>query len=65
MSSADRQHFTLLEHAEELGLQFERHLPDFVEEHDAALGGAEDAERAAGSPGERPLLVTEQLAFGE
>ena len=55
----------LLQHAQQLGLQLERHFADFVEEHDAAFGGAEHTEAAPGSAGERALLVAEQLAFGQ
>jgi hypothetical protein len=60
---AHRQHLALLEHAEQFRLQFQRHLPDLVEEHDAPLGGTEDAERLARGASEGPLLVTEQLAL--
>ena len=65
MRRADRRDFALLQHAQQLGLQFERHFADFVEEDDAAFGRAEHAQRTAGGAGERALLVAEQLAFGQ
>ena len=55
----------LLQHAQQLRLQLERHFADFVEEHDAAFRRAEHTEAATGSAGERALLVAEQLAFGQ
>src|SRR5690606_15170425 len=53
----------LLQHPEQLGLQLGLQLTDFVEEK-RALCREFDAPAARGSgPGERTLLVTEQLTF--
>ena len=62
---ADRRDFVLLQHAQQLRLQIDRHLADFVEKDDAARGRAEHAQAASGRAGKRALLVTEQLAFGQ
>ena len=62
---ADRRHLVLLQHAQQLGLQLERHLADFVEKDDAARGSAEHAQAAAGGAGKRAFLVAEQLALGQ
>ena len=40
---ADRQDFALLQRAQQLGLERERHLGDLVEQQGAAVGGAEQA----------------------
>ena len=54
-----------LEHAQQLDLQLDRHLGDFVEEERAARGLLELALVSAFRAGEAPALVTEQLAFHE
>ena len=53
----------LFEHAQQLGLQHERDLADFVEEQRALVGQFEDAAFLRSRVGERALLVAEQLAF--
>ena len=53
----------LLERAQELGLQRERHLADLVEEERAAVGLLEEARRALLGVGERAAHVAEQLAL--
>ena len=53
----------LLQHAQQLRLQLERDLADFVEEHGAAVGQLEAADALADRAGERALLVAEQLAL--
>jgi hypothetical protein len=58
--AADRHHFALLEDAEQLGLEAERHLGDLVEQDGAAMRGAEKALAARGGAGEGALLVAEQ-----
>ena len=53
----------LLERAENLGLERERQIADLVEEERAAMGELEAAGLALCGAGERPLLVSEQLAL--
>ena len=52
-----------LEHAQELGLELRRHLPDLVQEQRAAVGELEQALPEAFRVGERPALVAVQLAL--
>ena len=42
-AGADRDHLALLQHAQELGLEVERHFRDLVEQQSAAVGRAEEA----------------------
>ena len=65
MSRTDRSDFLLLQHAQQLGLQVERHFADFVQKDDPLLGGPKHTQRASVGAGEGPLLVTEQLALGQ
>src|SRR5262245_7224272 len=53
----------LLEHPQKLRLAVQRHLADLVEEERAAIGQLHQALLRRLGVGERPLLVTEQLAF--
>ena len=55
--------FLLLESSEQLRLEFERNVTDFVEEQRAAIGQLEAADSLRDRPGEGALLVTEQFAF--
>ena len=61
----DRHHHMMLKDMEEPGLEIDRHLPDLVEEHRSAVGGAEGAQGSACGAGEGPLLMAEKLALGE
>ena len=54
-----------LEDAEEVRLKRRRELADLVEEKRAAVGTLERADVLAIRPGERPSLVTEELARDE
>ena len=63
--AADRPVLALLQHAQELGLQVRRHLPDLVEQQRAALGHLEQAFLVHRGAGERALLVTEQLRLDQ
>ena len=60
---AERRDFTRLEEAEQLGLEVEAELADFVEEEGAVAGGADQAELIAVGAGEGAAAVAEQLAF--
>ena len=52
-----------LQHPEELSLEFDRDLPDFVEEERAAVGGLEPSRAVAQGAGECALGMAEELAF--
>ena len=57
--AADALHLAFFQHAQQLGLHGERHVPDFVEKDGAVLGLLELAEMAAGGAGERSFFVAE------
>ncbi len=63
--AADRPVLALLQHAQQLGLQQQRHLADLVEHQRAAGGQLEQADLVAGRAGERALLVAEQLRLDQ
>ena len=52
-------------HAQELRLQLERNVADFVQEQRPAVRQLEAADLLRDGAGKRPLLVTEQLALQE
>jgi len=52
-----------LEHAQNLRLRTGGHMPDFIEEHRAAVGPLQQAFFASARVGEGSLLIPEQLAF--
>ena len=53
----------LLQHAEELGLQGEGELADFIEKDRSSFGRAEDAEHGLLRARERAANMAEELAF--
>ena len=55
----------LLQHAQQLGLQLERQLADFVEEDGAVVGQLEPANLRAVGAGVGALLAAEQLALDQ
>ena len=61
--AADALERLLLQDAQDLGLQRQRHVADFVEEQGAAVALLELADAAAVGAGEGALLVPEQLAL--
>ena len=61
--AADRPHAPLLQRAQQLGLQRQRHLADLVEEQRAAVGLREQARARRRARGERAAHVAEQLAL--
>ena len=61
--AADALDLPLLQHAQQLGLQRERHLGDLVEQQRAALGLFELAGMRGVRAGERALLVAKQHGF--
>ena len=63
LAPADALDHALLQEAQELRLQRDRKIADFVEEQRTAVGGLDLAQRLLGGPGERPLLVAEELAL--
>src|SRR3990167_2527844 len=56
-------HLTLLQHAQQLGLQALRHFGNFIEQNGAALGQLELARRAGDGTSEGALLMAEQRGF--
>src|SRR5260370_1907695 len=61
--AADADEFALLKDAEQLGLQGQGKLADFVEENAAAFGDFQQPLLLTDGAGKRPFLVSEQLAF--
>ncbi len=61
--AADRLYLLVLQHAQQLGLQIERHVADLVEEEGAFVRLLELAFLAAEGAGEAAFLVTEELRF--
>jgi len=60
---ADSPDFTLLQDAQQLCLQSERQLADFVEENRPAVGGLEESSLVHARPGECAAHVPEQLGL--
>ena len=54
-----------LSRTQQLGLQFERHLADFVEEQRAAIGDLEPSTLPGQRARVRTLLAAEELAFDQ
>ena len=61
----DRAEFLFLQDAQQLGLQVERQLADFVEERRAAVGRFDQAGLGRDRAGEGAFDVAEQLALHE
>ena len=61
LDAADRNHDSLLNRAQQLGLHHERQLADFIEKQRAAIGTADESERGGNGAGESALHVAEQL----
>ena len=62
---ADALDLALLQHPQHLGLGAQAHVADLVEEDRALVGQLELADLLLGRPGERALLVAEQLALDQ
>ncbi len=63
LAAAEPLETLLLQQPQDLGLGAGGHVADFVQEERAAVALLELADPPAVGPGERPLLVAEQLAF--
>ena len=63
LDAADPGELALLQHAQQLGLQLDRQVADFVEEDGAGVGHLEFAGAPLGRSGERAALMPEQLAL--
>src|ERR1035438_6297335 len=61
--TAEALEFALLEDAQELGLQLERNLSDFVEEHGAAVCQLKAADTLGNGAGEGAFFVAEHLTL--
>ncbi len=66
MAAAKRDDILLLQHAQQPGLQGQRHVADLIEKQDAAIGFT-DTPRHTFAPciGKGPALVAEQLRFDQ
>src|SRR6202008_4327910 len=64
-AAADGGVFAFLQHAEQTGLRFRRHVADLVEEERAALSLLETAALALEGAGESALLMAEQFALDQ
>ena len=65
LASAEPARASILENAQELGLQRDRHLGDLVEKQRAAVRELEHAGPRARGAGERALLVAEHFALDQ
>ena len=63
LGAADAVDLALLDGAQQLGLQADVHLADFVEQQRAAVGFLELADAAGDGAGEGALLMAEQFAL--
>ncbi len=63
--AAHGTHFFFLQHAQQLGLQFEWQFADFVEEDGAAVGRLEQSLLGFQRAGEGSFLVAEQFALDQ
>ena len=61
----DRTKFLLLQNPEQLGLQVQRQLADFIEKRGAPVGRLYQAHLGVGGAGEGSLDMPEQFAFHE
>src|SRR6185369_13080718 len=61
--AANSLEFLVLDRAQQLRLEFERHLPDFIEKKRALVGQFESSDSLRQGSRKRPLLMSEQLAF--
>ena len=65
-TAAQRRHGTILQHAQQAGLQVDRHVTDFVEKQRATIGIPNPARRSAPPrPRERTFLVPEQFRLNQ
>ncbi len=62
---ADRSDFALLQHPQQLRLQYRRHFADFVEKYDSPVGRAKNAQRTSRRAGKCALFMPEELALGQ
>src|SRR6476660_7205960 len=63
LSRTDRTHFAVLQHAQELGLQGERHVTDFIQKQSPSVGSGNETFVIVGRTGKRAFAVTEQFRF--
>src|ERR1700687_2401336 len=64
-SAAQAFEFLFLQYAQQLGLQRRRNITHLVQEKSTFVGQLETANLLRYGSGERPLLVTQELAFQE
>ena len=61
--SADAIVITIGQYSQEPGLEFSRHITDFVQKQRAAFGLFEASVTNRAGAGKRPLLMTEEFGF--
>ena len=65
LGTAHRIHHPLLQHPQQLDLQLQRQVTNFIQKNRAIVGQLEAALAVCGSAGESPFAVPEQLALDE
>ena len=60
--AAQALEFVLLQNAQYLGLQLQRHIADLIQEQGATMGRLEAADRLRDSAGESTLFVSEEFS---
>ena len=63
LGRSDRSHFAFLQHPQQLDLQRERHITDFVQEQRAAVGRLKKPLMRGNRARERAACMPEQLRF--
>ena len=63
--SSDRTNFFFLDRPQQLGLQIDRQLADFVEENRSALGGGQQTVLRPHRAGEGAAHIAEQFALDQ
>src|SRR5581483_10040158 len=63
--AADPFHFTVLQHAQQLGLHHDGHVTDLVKKQRSAVGLFEFAQVTGGRAGERSFLMAEQFRLDQ
>src|SRR5215470_14010195 len=65
VTSSDAFKLTFFQHAQQLGLQIEWELSDFIEKDRSVVGDLEASHAARVSTGEGAFLMAEELAFNQ
>src|SRR5262245_22765037 len=63
--AAQPPHFAVFQHPEQLGLEHDRHLSDFIEKESACIGQFEASFATGDRAGECPAFLAEEFGFHE